>query len=268
MWGWSLTPRGRDCLADSGDIAKAIQPFARVFEQLTGPMAEELGLLLRDKVRALRQRNTSAVVEGAGRLLEDAGRPINAVPPRLLLPIIESASLENNPTIQEMWSGLLASASERADEMSPSYVEVLKQLTPVEARCLKVLYDHFLSFPFQTLWDQEQVNYVMTFGLQMAVGESIAPTLVTDTFERLGLIRRSYDLQPGSEDTTNNSVFKSFSNLAGGLTYMNYLPNYLDPPKGDPLPKLTYHLAFTSHGLQFMRACIGPCVLKIDGSNP
>jgi Abortive infection alpha len=71
----------------------------------------------------------------------------NAVPPHLLLPIIESASLEDNPTIQDTWSGLLASASDRTNELSPSYVEILKQLTPIDARSMKVLYEHFLFFP-------------------------------------------------------------------------------------------------------------------------
>lgn len=71
------------------------------------------------------------------RLLRDAGLQANAVPLRLLLPIVENSSVEDNDSLQELWAGLLATSSQQADAVSPSFVETLKQLTPDEATHLK-----------------------------------------------------------------------------------------------------------------------------------
>jgi abortive infection alpha-like protein len=53
------------------------------------------------------------------------------------LPIIEACSVEDNETLQDVWAGLLATASQDTDAISPSFVETVKQLTPDEARYLK-----------------------------------------------------------------------------------------------------------------------------------
>jgi hypothetical protein len=48
-------------------------------------------------------------------MLRNAGLPPGAVPPRLLLPIIENSSLEDNDSLQGLWAGLLATASQQTD---------------------------------------------------------------------------------------------------------------------------------------------------------
>src|SRR5258708_6997962 len=98
-------------MGDYGEIAKAVKPLVDNLAKLTGPMSEELGLYFGDKVRAFRQRNITTIVDASIKRLEKAGKPADPVPPRLLLPILDAASLEANPTLQDMWSGLLASAS-------------------------------------------------------------------------------------------------------------------------------------------------------------
>ena len=44
-----------------------------------------------------------------------------------------------------MWAGLLASASQDPDVVTPPFVETLKQLTPDEARYLQRLHDGALE---------------------------------------------------------------------------------------------------------------------------
>jgi len=72
------------------------------------------------------------------RILREAGLPANAVPTRLLFPIVDASSIEDDETLQEMWAGLLATASQQTDSVSPSFIETLKQLTPDDARHLEV----------------------------------------------------------------------------------------------------------------------------------
>jgi hypothetical protein len=246
-------------MGDPGEIAKTARPLVENLAKLTGPMCEELGLYFGERVRAFRERNLRTIVDRSVGQLEATGRPIGAVPPRLLLPILESASLENNPTLQEMWSGLLASASDQADKMSPSYVETLRALTPIEARSMKVLYDFFLDAPGATLGSPEEISYTLTFGLDLKVGESIAPVLLLETLERLGLIRREYDLyrDPAAAEPLDFGKV-DYGKIVTGARTIGELVRTVRSQEPEPLPTVVYHLAFTSYGIQFMRSCEGP----------
>jgi hypothetical protein len=139
--GWDEGAMSNDKLprnmGDIGEIAKAVKPLVENLARLTGPMSEELGLFFGDKVRAYRHSNATTIVDATVKGLEATGKPVDPVPPRLLLPILDAASLEANPSLQEMWSGRLASASLEKDSMSPSFIETLKQLKPDEAGLLQ-----------------------------------------------------------------------------------------------------------------------------------
>src|SRR5690348_1104433 len=121
---------------EASEIIKsgAAEKIADLVNKLAGPLAEEAGLMLGDKVRVHRVKNWIATTQKTERLLREAGVSPRAVPPRLFLPIMEACSVEDNETLQDMWAGLLASASRKPDDVSPSFVETLKQLVPHEAR--------------------------------------------------------------------------------------------------------------------------------------
>lgn len=52
---------------------------------------------------------------------------------------MDASSIEDDETLQEMWAGLLATASQQTNTISPSFIETLKQLTPDDARHLEVI---------------------------------------------------------------------------------------------------------------------------------
>jgi hypothetical protein len=126
-------------MTDEGDIVTsgAGEKIGDLVNKLAGPLAEEVGMMLGDKIRVYRVKNWIKTCQKTEHVLRDAGLPANAVPPRLFLPIMEAASVEDNETIQDMRAGLLATASQDTDAVSPSFVETLKQLTPAEARYLQ-----------------------------------------------------------------------------------------------------------------------------------
>src|ERR1022692_2189899 len=108
-------------MSDASEIIKsgAFDKLADVVHKLAGPMAEECGLLLADKVRVYRVKNWVSVVTKTQKILSDAKLPPNAVPPRMFLPILEASSLEEDEALQGLWAGLLATASQQADSVSP-----------------------------------------------------------------------------------------------------------------------------------------------------
>jgi|CZKL01.1.fsa_nt_gi hypothetical protein len=92
-----------------------------------------------------------------------------------------------------------------------------------------------------TLGSDEDVGNRLTFGLGLSVGEAIAPILIIETLERLSLIRRKYDLYREPLPDHQNMIWGDFVTQ-----------------RPEPLPEVVYDLAFTSYGVQFMRACQGP----------
>src|ERR1700716_4197817 len=130
-------------MTDAGEIVKsgAFDKLADIVHKLAGPMADEVGLLIGDKVKVYRVRNWVHVFQKVKKILDKAKIPAGAVPPRILLPILDASSVENDETLQDLWAGLLASASEQSDSLSPSFVETLKQLTPAQAQTLNKWFD-------------------------------------------------------------------------------------------------------------------------------
>jgi len=105
---------------DSSELLKIGDKVTDLVHKLAGPLFEEIGLTLGDKFHVYRTKNWIKTVEKTERLLYEADLPANAVPPRLLLPIIEGCSIEDDESLQDRWASLLANASREADSISPS----------------------------------------------------------------------------------------------------------------------------------------------------
>jgi hypothetical protein len=178
----------------------------------------------------------NAIVQKTERLLLDSGLPANAVPPRLFLPIMEASSIEDNETLQEMWAGLLATASHETDSVSPSFIETLKQLTPDEARHLEVMCQESLKF-FKKERIADAMELVLwAFGVRnygRPKEFDVPPGVYPDSYERLGLIRSNYKVQSWSE---------------GILTKVS--------------PELDGWYEFTEYAVRFLDACHGPMPMK------
>lgn len=66
-----------------------------------------------------------------------------AVPPKLGIPLLEEAALENEPELQKLWSRLLANAMDPsfASEVRVAYTDIIKCLSGLDARILFLMYN-------------------------------------------------------------------------------------------------------------------------------
>ncbi len=106
------------------------------------PALEEVGLMLKDKVRIWRLHNVIKIMEKAHGKLEYDGNNINiSVNPKVALAIVENSSNEDNDELQEMWAGLFVSSlsSGEPNDENLIYVNILKQLTVVEAKFIRYI---------------------------------------------------------------------------------------------------------------------------------
>ncbi|MBR7793451.1 DUF4393 domain-containing protein [Undibacterium sp. FT147W] len=83
------------------DIAKSF------VDKLVTPPIEELGLLVKDQISYWRFNNQIRILNKAKALCEKNKINIKSLPPKLLCPYLENASLEDDNDLQDKWAALL-----------------------------------------------------------------------------------------------------------------------------------------------------------------
>lgn len=145
------------------ETAKATGTFAELFKRVggfvakvIGPACYEAGGILTDYTRYYRYKNLLAISDKvdaihARRNSKGMG---STIPPRVAIPILESASLEDDDTLQNVWAKLIANGTDPNFKaiLHPGYIEIIKQLTPDEAVILNS-FAKFRSFPIIFLYD-------------------------------------------------------------------------------------------------------------------
>jgi hypothetical protein len=125
-------------------VAVTALKAARSFlAKVVGPAVEEVGEIGRDYIKGWRAKNGSQTLLGADKLLVEVGREPQAVPLKTLLPLLDAASLEEEVSMAARWASLLANAADPAQrvQVQPGFAEVLRQLTPTDARVLEIAAD-------------------------------------------------------------------------------------------------------------------------------
>src|ERR1700733_11994052 len=105
--------------------AAASIPFTSIVKRMLGPAADELAEMWRDQIRLYRYSRQIKCVEKAEKMAEEAGFTPSAVPPKILFPLLEGASLEDNEDMHTMWAALLANASSKMRGIvRPSFISL------------------------------------------------------------------------------------------------------------------------------------------------
>jgi hypothetical protein len=108
---------------------------------MLGPAADELAEMWRDQVRLYRYERQLKCVEKAEKMAKDAGFTPQAVPPKILFPLLEGASFEEDENLHTMWAALLANSAlpENAAQVRPGFIAILSQMAPDEAALLQAI---------------------------------------------------------------------------------------------------------------------------------
>jgi hypothetical protein len=118
-----------------------LRPRQRLLDQLIGPAATEVGLSLSDSVKVWRFKRQLRLLQEVKRLVEDSGKQIKPIATRLFFPVLEAASIEDDDEMQTRWAALLANEATNVGSVHPCYIDVLKQLSPDDARLLDKVCD-------------------------------------------------------------------------------------------------------------------------------
>ena len=102
------------------------------------PVAEEFGLLLRDRVSHWRATQAARIAQQAEAKLAKFGRGAVQAHPRLVFEAIDTGSWSDDDVIQDAWAGILASSctEDGKDDSNVVFASLLSQLTGVQLRIL------------------------------------------------------------------------------------------------------------------------------------
>jgi hypothetical protein len=119
---------------------------------------------------------------------------VRAVPLKIGIPIIENALLEDNDELQDLWANLLSSAQNDDHEEINNlrYVEILKQLSLIEAEILKSMREYILiEFSKDKTKNRQSLTFSQVLLMtKLGVQESQEQEYISDNLKRLELIRK------------------------------------------------------------------------------
>jgi hypothetical protein len=262
------------------EVAKTAGKFAEITEKLGsfiskvvgGPIAQ-IGGILEDWTKYYRYKNLLIICDKVEELHEQrriAGKTV-AIPARAAIPMLESASLEDDENLQNMWACLIANSMDPkfTQPLHPGYIEIIKQMSPDEAVILNA-FRKIESYPllFEDHISQQSKRFSGLFGfgrfsglfgfgqettyegiyqkyLEFCKALSLKRTDDTrsflDNLQRLRIIEFGYDLSQQLID--NDSFFPSF----GESDMSDKLRLTLDRYE---------YLRITAFGKGFVTACI------------
>jgi hypothetical protein len=121
----------------------AMKPFADLISTLFGGSVEEIGGTWKDRFAVRRQIRRIKLFQKLQAAIDEAGYQPIGIPDNIWAPAIQEASLQDDDSIQEKWANLLANAADprAGNEVLPSFVAILKELTPAHATLLMHCYE-------------------------------------------------------------------------------------------------------------------------------
>jgi hypothetical protein len=102
--------------------------------KFVGPAAEHYGKVALERAQQIGNKAIS--------YLAAVGREPQPVEPKILLPLVQAASLETDEALANRWASLLANAADSLQRaaVQPAYIDLLRPLTPTDARVLDYIY--------------------------------------------------------------------------------------------------------------------------------
>jgi len=123
------------------ELEATTKELTDLFGGIIPQFVKESGGILFDNVRFWRWKNQVNIIKKAKKFLEENNLQKNPVSLKVLVPLLEASSLEEDQTMQDKWANLLTNAISNKLEIRPNYVEILKELSPIEVLLLDKIYE-------------------------------------------------------------------------------------------------------------------------------
>jgi len=116
---------------------------------LVGRSTQSLEAAWRDRVKIWRDKNSYLFQDKYKQFVRDRGLEGKTVPAPLALafPILENAVLEEDESLRDLWANLLVTVTDpaRQAEVKRAFVHLIRQLDPIDAAVVKLLYRTYVD---------------------------------------------------------------------------------------------------------------------------
>jgi hypothetical protein len=133
----SPSPKDPMSTAIEKGIEQAIMAAKDYADKLVAPGLEEVGGIIGDTVAHWRFKNQVNLLLKAKAFLEAKGIEPKRLSPKVVAPLLESGSLEEEKDMQDRWARLLASAAAEPASVPPAFPRILSELSSTESRILE-----------------------------------------------------------------------------------------------------------------------------------
>jgi hypothetical protein len=142
---------------------ESVNKASHFLEIILKPPLQELGLLVQDRVKLWRFKQQVNIINNAKVFLDKKGISPQKVPLKVLVPLLENGSLEEDFNMQQKWSSLLASAADPSNNniFILQHIEILNQISSVEAKVLDMIYDYHWTKTMKTGGYKERDEIIM-----------------------------------------------------------------------------------------------------------
>jgi hypothetical protein len=121
----------------------AIEATKHFIQTVITPSLEQVGGLLADSVKSWRLNNQINIVIKAERMLKERGINTKKVSLKVMAPLLEECSLEDDENLQKKWAALLANTvSENSIIKTNIFTSTLKEITTEDAEVFQVIFEH------------------------------------------------------------------------------------------------------------------------------
>lgn len=175
-------------------IEEGFEVAKSFLKKLINPPLEELGLFVADNIKYWRFKNQIKILKKAEEYVRNNNIEIKQIPLKVLIPLLEGASLEEDNDLRDKWSALLVNYADKNKNINCSvYPSILNQLSSNEARCLNEMLERetYSDVEFYNLWNKYELNWVNISNLK-----------------RLGLIETMRDMYTSEPEYDEDGSFQ------------------------------------------------------------
>jgi Abortive infection alpha len=248
---------GLEKIITSPETIKSVSDKAEgLLKSLFGKAFEEKGEMIADQIRLRRFKNQVNILAKAESFLREKNIDPKKINLKLLVPLIEYSSLEEDENMQTTWANVIANiASYETEQLfNLKCIEVLKEITPNEILLLDNLFAYYLRTEEETLERWQSSSYLkdrtsvgpeyavvssLTFAKQLNIEEKFI-NLYIDRLISFGVIK--YEQPELSESTNDVSVSE-----AGVLGLSIEVKSYE--------LETSERVHFTNFGIYFVKLC-------------
>lgn len=128
---------------------EATEKLGSFVSRIIGEPVDEVVGIITDKLKYMRWERQQRLTERAKQFIKEKNikDDLRIVQPKVALPIIENASLEENDELQDLWAYLIASAVDPNfnGKIRMAFIDIIKQLEVNDVHILNFIYSYYVD---------------------------------------------------------------------------------------------------------------------------